>query len=149
MYDSCMSQTESRIRTMKKFMRERGIFWPDSPKEPVSPVKVLFDLSINWNVHLWFTVKVLPAIPNKMPRRIFLEPNDLLVFWKEIISSIPEAKFHSVYEELYKMFSDNASAVPDTKSTSETYQMLQYVLNSFVPSCSQTRVPGLFRLGGR
>ncbi|XP_037577241.2 uncharacterized protein LOC119459634 [Dermacentor silvarum] len=147
MFNSCKRQTESQVPIMKEFMHACGIFWPEKPNEPVRPAKALFDLSLNWNVHLWFSVKILPAIPNKKPRLIFFEPNELMLLWKATINQIPEKQFQIVYDDLYKIFSQNTNRTPEFKDISETYKMLEDVFDTLVPSCPcKARIPGLFPL---
>ncbi|KAL1441021.1 hypothetical protein MTO96_008943 [Rhipicephalus appendiculatus] len=82
---------------MKEFMKERGILWPEKSPEDVTPTMLLFDLSFNWNVPLWFTLKVLPAIPGKVKRRIFFAPNDLMIFWKAVFNHIPQQYIYGRY----------------------------------------------------
>ncbi|KAH7942009.1 hypothetical protein HPB49_019635 [Dermacentor silvarum] len=121
MFESCTTQTWSQLGRMKEFMRARGIDWPKNPQELVPPAKVLFDLSFNWNVHLWFTLKMLSAIPKEKPRRIFLAPNEHMLFWKAKINGIPKMYFQSVYDDLFKLFTNDTRTPPDVQ------QMLDYI----------------------
>ncbi|XP_037568197.1 uncharacterized protein LOC119449079 [Dermacentor silvarum] len=147
MFERCRTQKGSQVGIIKGFMRSRGIVWPESPEEPVPPAKALFDLSFNWNVHLWFTLKVLPAIPTKMPRRIFLAPNQLMLLWKAMINQIPKQSFQRVYTDLFKIFADDKSRKPETNDAFQTHDILEYVYDTLVPSCPcKSHTPGLFSL---
>ncbi|XP_065296642.1 endothelin-converting enzyme 2-like isoform X2 [Dermacentor albipictus] len=147
MFNSCIRQTGSHVPIMKDFMHAHGIFWPEEPDKPVVPAKTLFDLSFNWNAHLWFSVKILPTIPNKTPRRIFFEPNEIMLLWKDVIKQIPEAHFHDVFNGLYKIFSQKTNDTPEVEKISQTYKMLVDVFDTLVPSCPcKARIPKLFAL---
>nr|XP_054926280.1 uncharacterized protein LOC126530400 [Dermacentor andersoni] len=147
MFNRCVTQKESQVRIMKEFMKARGIVWPENPEKPVPPVKALFDLSFNWNVHLWFTLEILPAISNKTPRRIFIAPNQLMLRWKAMINQISQETFQGVYTNLSKIFADDTSKNPETNEIVPTHNFLQYVFDTLVPSCPcKSRIPGLFTL---
>ncbi|KAL3216890.1 hypothetical protein MRX96_032765 [Rhipicephalus microplus] len=147
MFKSCMTPGKSQVSLMKEFMKERGIMWPEQPPENVTPAMVLFDLSFNWNVHLWLTLKVLPEIPGKVKRRLFFAPNDLMLFWKAVFNEIPDQYLESVYAALFKMCANDASKVPDVQKAALTLQTLRYVFNTLVPSCPcKARTPALIHL---
>ncbi|KAH8026911.1 hypothetical protein HPB51_000033 [Rhipicephalus microplus] len=134
-FDSCMTETGSHVPVMREFMRDRDILWPDDPEEPVTPAKPLFDLSFNWNVHLWFTLRIIPATSEEKSRRVFFAPNYLMALWKALINEIPKTYFESVYAQLFEIFSSNKSSEPDTKDASRTHDVLTYIFNKLLPSC--------------
>ncbi|KAH7942111.1 hypothetical protein HPB49_020663 [Dermacentor silvarum] len=147
MYNMCMRQEGSQIDMFKEFMRARGIIWPEKQDEPVPLVKALSDLAFNWNVNLWFSVKLLPSISKEKPRHIFLAPNELMLLWKATFSQMSKENFQIVYSELFKIFSNGTSSQPNPKIVSATYTMLDMVFNAFVPLCPcEARIPGLFPL---
>ncbi|KAL1441019.1 hypothetical protein MTO96_008941 [Rhipicephalus appendiculatus] len=148
MFKSCMTPGKSQVSLMKEFMKERGILWPEESPEDVTPAMVLFDFSFNWNVHLWFTLKVLSEIPGKVKRRIFFAPNDLMLFWKAVLNEIPQQYIESVYNVMFRMFANDTSKMPDAQQAALTIQTLHYVFNTLVPSCPcKDRVPAMFHLG--
>ncbi|KAL3223978.1 hypothetical protein MRX96_027047 [Rhipicephalus microplus] len=148
MFKSCVTPGKSQVNVMKEFMKERGMLWPEKPPEDVDPAMVLFDLSFNWNVQLWFTLKVLPAIPGKVKRRIFFMLNDLIVFWKNVWNMIPPQYNYGHYTTVFKMFANDTSNVPDAQRGALTIQTVNYVFNTLAPSCPcKARIPSLFRLG--
>ncbi|KAL1419521.1 hypothetical protein MTO96_025265 [Rhipicephalus appendiculatus] len=148
MFKSCMAQEESEIQSMKEFMEARGISWPEKSPEGVPPAMALFDLSFNWKADLWFALRVLPAIPGKVQRRIFFGPNDKMVLWKALFQAIPRKHWESVYMALFTMFANGTSRLPDRDEISGTIEMLEYVFNTIVPAGPpSTRTGALFRLG--
>ncbi|KAL1419520.1 hypothetical protein MTO96_025264 [Rhipicephalus appendiculatus] len=148
MFKSCMAQEGSKIRIMKEFMEARGILWPEKSPANVPPAMALFDLSFNWNADLWFALRVLPAIPGKVQRRIFFGTNHQMVIWKALMLAIPKKHFESVYTGLFGLFVNNRSRQPDHDEMSGTLEMFEYVFNTIVPAGpSNTRAGALFRLG--
>ncbi|XP_075554777.1 endothelin-converting enzyme 2-like [Dermacentor variabilis] len=147
MYNMCLRTKGSPIEIIKEFMHARGISWPEKPHEPVSPIRVLFDLSLNWNVHLWFTTKIFPATSTETPRHIFFAPNELMPLWKSMFSQIPKETFQTVYNELFRIFSNDTSSEPDGESMGQTYRMLEDVFNILVPACPcKARISKLFSI---
>ncbi|XP_065296604.1 neprilysin-like isoform X2 [Dermacentor albipictus] len=147
MYNRCLMQKGSQIDTFKKFMRARGIFWPERPPKTVPLVKILTDLAFNWNVNFWFSLKILPSISKEKPRHIFLAPNKLMLLWKDTFSQLSKENFGSVYSTLYKIFSNDTSRQPNQEGISTTYNVLKLIFNTSVPPCPcEARVPGLFPL---
>ncbi|KAH6926587.1 hypothetical protein HPB50_019828 [Hyalomma asiaticum] len=147
MFQSCLRQNDSQVSLMKKFMRERGIVWPEAEDTDTPPAKALFDLSFNWNVHLWFSLKILPAVVNEKPRRVFFQSNQLMQLWKAMLTAIPKEYLDRVYIDLFKIFSMKTGAQPSAEGMANTYRMLNFVFSLLVPSCPcQARVPELFAL---
>ncbi|XP_050037191.2 membrane metallo-endopeptidase-like 1 [Dermacentor andersoni] len=147
MYNMCLRTKGSPIEIMKEFMQARGISWPEKPHEPVSPIKVLLDLSLNWNVHLWFTMKILPATPTEKPRHIFFAPNEFMLLWKAMFSQIPKETFQAVYNELFRIFSNDTNRERNGESILKTYHMLEDVFNTLVPACPcKARISKLFSI---
>ncbi|XP_075556646.1 neprilysin-like [Dermacentor variabilis] len=135
MFNTCNNkQGGSQVHIMKEFMRARGIVWPEKAEEAVSPEKALFDLSLNWNVHLWFTLKIFPSISKEIPRLIFVEPNELMRRLKAVFSQIPRQTFHRVYKQLFRVFSNDTSSKPEPEDILKTFSVLERVFNILVPS---------------
>ncbi|XP_050037950.2 membrane metallo-endopeptidase-like 1 [Dermacentor andersoni] len=144
MFNACNKQGGSQIHITKEFMRARGIVWPEKAEEAVSPEKALFDLSVNWNVHLWFTLKIFPFISKETPRLIFVEPNELMRWLKAVFSQIPKQTFQRVYKELFRVFSNDTSSEPEPEDILKTYGVLERVFNILVPS--RRYKPGITKL---
>ncbi|KAH7941315.1 hypothetical protein HPB49_012172 [Dermacentor silvarum] len=90
---------------------------------------------------------VLPAIPTKQPRRIYIAPNELMLLWKAIMDLIPKEYFQKVYADILKLFSNNKSIEPDIEDMLDTGKMLHGVFNTLVSPCPcKARIPGLFSL---
>nr|XP_037275724.1 membrane metallo-endopeptidase-like 1 [Rhipicephalus microplus] len=148
MFKSCMAQMGSEISIIKKFMKARGILWPEKSPEDIPPAMALFDLSFNWNVDLWFALRVLPAVPGKVQRRIFFGTNDEIVLWKSLMQTIPKKHLESVYTGLFRIFANDSRSVPDHDEMSQTIRILEYVFDTIVPAgFSKARAGALFRLG--
>ncbi|KAK8785326.1 hypothetical protein V5799_008311 [Amblyomma americanum] len=65
-----------------EFMRQRGLFvpsgdgaWPDRPSYGRHPLDVLIDLEVNWNVHLWFKVRLLHAAVSGKRMKVVIAPS--------------------------------------------------------------------------
>ncbi|KAH8026949.1 hypothetical protein HPB51_000374 [Rhipicephalus microplus] len=148
MFKSCMAQKGPKIAIIKKFMNARGILWPEKSPEDIPPAMALFDLSFNWNADLWFALRVLPAVPGKVQRRIFFGTNDEIVLWKTLMQTIPKKHLESVYTGLFRIFANDSRSTPDNDEMSRTIDILEYVFNTLAPTGpSRTRTGALFRLG--
>ncbi|KAH6925913.1 hypothetical protein HPB50_011880 [Hyalomma asiaticum] len=147
MFNSCMTEAGSHVNIFKRFMRAHGLTWPEDPDENSLPANALFDLAFNWNVNLWFKLKILPDTEDSERRRIFMSPNNLMLLWKAVLNEIPKRYFRNVYTALFTIFANNTKSLPDEKQIVDVYNTLQRVFNMFVPSCPcQPHVPGLFTL---
>ncbi|KAH9377476.1 hypothetical protein HPB48_006263 [Haemaphysalis longicornis] len=64
MFESCLTLlstgVESRpsVDSFRAFLRDRGVAWPDEPRDTTHPLDVLVDLSVNWLVDLFFALVV-------------------------------------------------------------------------------------------
>ncbi|XP_070378515.1 membrane metallo-endopeptidase-like 1 isoform X2 [Dermacentor albipictus] len=147
MYNMCLATKGSSIEIMKEFMHARGIPWPEKPHEPVSPIRVLFDLSLNWNVDLWFTMKVFSATSTEKPRHLSFAPNELMLLWKAMFSQIPKETFQTVFKELFGIFSNDTNSEWNGESMGQTYRVLEAVFNTLVPVCPcKARISKLFAI---
>ncbi|KAL1436798.1 hypothetical protein MTO96_049338 [Rhipicephalus appendiculatus] len=81
---------ENSAETRKKFkqlMRELGIPWPEKPPIDVDPFEAHLNLSIRWNVPLWFDVKMLPALRVSGRKVIYIYPSALRQVLEESVPS--------------------------------------------------------------
>ncbi|KAH7972730.1 hypothetical protein HPB52_016329 [Rhipicephalus sanguineus] len=147
MFNSCMTETGSHVDILKKFMNAHGLVWPEEPDENRLPADALLDLSFNWNVHLWFTLNILPGFEQSERRRIFMKPNNLMPLWKAVLKQIPKPYYRNVYTVLFKMFANSTQSLPDDNQITAVYNTLQQVFDTLVPPCPcKPRVPGLFTM---
>ncbi|KAL3174407.1 hypothetical protein MRX96_040990 [Rhipicephalus microplus] len=65
-------------------MRDLGIPWPEKPPADVDPFEAHLNLSIRWNIPLWFDVKMLPPLADTSKNRkvIYIYPSAYAKFWK-------------------------------------------------------------------
>ncbi|KAL3179274.1 hypothetical protein MRX96_038176 [Rhipicephalus microplus] len=75
---------QSEIQKFAKFKRDLGLLWPEEWPEKsnvaMPPLKVLVNLTVNWNVNLIFNVRVIPGYKGR-PRSIFLQRGVLGPSW--------------------------------------------------------------------
>ncbi|KAK8756917.1 hypothetical protein V5799_000385 [Amblyomma americanum] len=85
-FQSCMANRsatsmESEIKKFKSFKRGLGLGWPEqwpeSGEPHVPPLKILLNLTVNWNINLIFKVRGVPAYQNR-PKLIYITRGD----WK-------------------------------------------------------------------
>ncbi|KAK8781331.1 hypothetical protein V5799_017328 [Amblyomma americanum] len=148
MFNSCMTQTDSQVGVLKNFMREHGLVWPEDPTDKLGPAEVLFDLAFNWNVNLWFSLKLLPSTADDHEkRRIFLAPNDLMLQWRNIFRQIPEVYFKTAYSNLFRLFNNDINIFPSTGRIQKDYDMLKNVFDVLLrPQSRKNRVPAVMPL---
>ncbi|KAH7972233.1 hypothetical protein HPB52_009768 [Rhipicephalus sanguineus] len=76
---------ENASETRKKFkelMRDLGVPWPEKPPINVDPFEAHLNMSIRWNVPLWFDVKMLPDDTLGDLKVIYIYPSAYAKFWK-------------------------------------------------------------------
>ncbi|KAH7947746.1 hypothetical protein HPB52_015601 [Rhipicephalus sanguineus] len=88
-YQSCSAKRsedllESEIQKFAKFKRDLGLLWPEQwPEESnssVPPLKLLLNLTVNWNINLIFHVRVVPGYKGR-PRTVFIKRGVLRPSW--------------------------------------------------------------------
>ncbi|EEC11290.1 endothelin-converting enzyme, putative [Ixodes scapularis] len=81
---SCMNRTHEDQRevlsSLRNFMTQRGLSWPDKSPANISALHVLIDLDVNWLVPFWFRVHILPTYDSR-PRAIQISPSALTHIW--------------------------------------------------------------------
>ncbi|KAG0427483.1 hypothetical protein HPB47_025465 [Ixodes persulcatus] len=58
-YQACLRSRQRDVSSLVDFLRNRGLSWPDRRPARIHPVDVLVDLDVNWNLGLWFTVRLV------------------------------------------------------------------------------------------
>ncbi|KAL1436796.1 hypothetical protein MTO96_049336 [Rhipicephalus appendiculatus] len=85
-FEACAHRAkENAAETRKKFkqlMRELSIPWPEKPPSDVDPFEAHLNLSIRWNIPLWFDVKMLPAATKSGRKVIYIYPSTYAKFWR-------------------------------------------------------------------
>ncbi|KAH6928665.1 hypothetical protein HPB50_018186 [Hyalomma asiaticum] len=88
-YQSCTAKRseaslKSEIQKFAQFKRDLGLFWPEQwPEErnsSVPPLKLLINLTLNWNINLLFNMHIMPGYKGR-PRTIFIQRGVLRPSW--------------------------------------------------------------------
>ncbi|KAL1422876.1 hypothetical protein MTO96_021607 [Rhipicephalus appendiculatus] len=88
-YQSCTAKRsedllESEIQKFAKFKRDLGLLWPEQWPEKsnstVPPLKLLVNLTVNWNINIIFNVHVVPGYKGR-PRTLFIQHGVLSPSW--------------------------------------------------------------------
>ncbi|KAH7972232.1 endothelin-converting enzyme 1 [Rhipicephalus sanguineus] len=69
-------------KMFKQVMLELGIPWPEKPPSDVDPFEAHLNLSIRWNVPLWFDVMMLPDDTVSGRKAIYIYPSTYAKFWR-------------------------------------------------------------------
>ncbi|KAH6928666.1 hypothetical protein HPB50_018187 [Hyalomma asiaticum] len=79
-YQSCTAKRsqdslQSEIQKFAQFKRDVGLLWPEEwPKKSnssVPPLKLLINLTLNWNINLLFNLHIMPGYKGR-PRALFI-----------------------------------------------------------------------------
>ncbi|KAH9382426.1 hypothetical protein HPB48_020433 [Haemaphysalis longicornis] len=102
-YNSCAlrdipeSERRQDMLQLKELARRLQIPWPEVPLPNIDPLGVLLDLTLNWQVHLWFRVRILHqgyattnAIQFVKPGGLFTE---LMDGWEHRFSTVTYEEF--------------------------------------------------------
>ncbi|KAL1422875.1 hypothetical protein MTO96_021606 [Rhipicephalus appendiculatus] len=88
-YQSCIANRsddvlEGEVQKFAKFKRDLGLLWPEEWPEKsnstVPPLKLLINLTVNWNINVIFNVRVVPGYKSR-PRTLFIQPGVLSPSW--------------------------------------------------------------------
>ncbi|KAK8773385.1 hypothetical protein V5799_012081 [Amblyomma americanum] len=147
MFNSCMMQTGSQVDVIKEFMMKHGLAWPEDPVGGSNPLEVLFDLAFNWNVNLWFSLKLLSStVDDHQKRRLFLAPYDHLQFWRAISWQLNKTRYETVYSNFLKIFANNTNELSPVR-VAEDYDTFKNVFEVLIASrTGKGRVPAMFPL---
>ncbi|KAK8777901.1 hypothetical protein V5799_020758 [Amblyomma americanum] len=144
MFNSCLTQAEAHVDVLKEFMRARGLLWWEySGRKP--PLQILFDLSFNWNVDLWFKVRILPNTAQGPQRRLSITRSPLIPLWSRVFNLIPRDKFATVYKALYQLFWINRR-LPTHKEAMSVYSTQGVILRRLLESTRSSQSPAFFPL---
>ncbi|CAN7946918.1 unnamed protein product, partial [Ixodes hexagonus] len=86
MFNACMSEmtiTVDKLAFLRGFMRDRKLSWPEKIQMPVDALEVLIDLDVNWQLPLWFKLRLVRA-RGWTPHRIIVYPGPNMVYWKNL-----------------------------------------------------------------
>ncbi|XP_064488540.1 endothelin-converting enzyme 2-like [Ornithodoros turicata] len=111
MFKMCMTssrQSAADVEDLKDFMSRRGLSWPDDVQNPGRhPLDILLDLAINWNVGLFFSVRVKHV--SKRRPLIQIDKGSVSPTWMNFLDSIQNANRYLSYVHGYYLYFHNAS----------------------------------------
>ncbi|KAK8756160.1 hypothetical protein V5799_001135 [Amblyomma americanum] len=144
MFNSCLTKSEAHVDVLKEFMRARGLLWWEySGRNP--PLQILFDLSFNWNVDLWFAVRLLPNTAQGPQRRLYITRSPLIPIWNRVFNLIPRDKFATVYMAMFELLLGNSS-LPTHKQAMSVYISQGAILKRLLESTRSSQSPAFFPL---
>ncbi|KAH7944662.1 hypothetical protein HPB52_023071 [Rhipicephalus sanguineus] len=99
-FKTCLERSSKEPEAFTRFMKERGIPWPrrtdpDGVAVTKSTVlEVLFDLTVNWKVSLWFDLRVFRAVGNATTL-VFREPGPLVMLRRKQLRGVESLAIYS------------------------------------------------------
>lgn len=71
-------RSSSTRRLFKEPMQDLGVPWPETPVPtvPADVLDVVIKLCINWQVPLWFDIKMLPEKTSRNQKILYIGPNE-------------------------------------------------------------------------
>ncbi|KAH8029128.1 hypothetical protein HPB51_022712 [Rhipicephalus microplus] len=107
----------------KQLMRDLSIPWPEQPPSDVDPFEAHLNLSIRWNVALWFDVKMLPARTASGRKVIYIYPSAYAKFWREqYLAMTSQASMRQYVDQYLASFYDTSTR----NASGEPEQLCQY-----------------------
>lgn len=131
MFDVCMNQAESTTDVALRFLRDRGLQWPDDgPDGTSSPAEVLFDLAFNWKAPLWFSIQMLPKSQDyPHQRRLLFAPNDLISQWAPFFNDINEQLYVRYWNLFYRQMASGNATRPTKAAINESFHVQRFVFD--------------------
>ncbi|KAL3222573.1 hypothetical protein MRX96_028355 [Rhipicephalus microplus] len=147
-YRKCIENTSyaniaTAMRQLRQFMAERGIPWPEQPTSPtVTPLGVLFDLAINWQLPLWYSVHLSP-LPESEIRAVVLTPSILVLSWerhhREILGKGAFVTYYTAFENALES-ADNVVVHHDVEFIRKVARLEGTILQELA-NAEKSRVP--------
>ncbi|XP_050036642.1 endothelin-converting enzyme 1-like [Dermacentor andersoni] len=85
-FGACANRAQENVdetrRLFMQLLRDLGVPWPDTPPSDVDPFEAQLNLSVRWNIPLWFDVKMLPGKPVSGRKAIYVYPSAYANFWR-------------------------------------------------------------------
>ncbi|XP_077534661.1 endothelin-converting enzyme 2-like [Haemaphysalis longicornis] len=86
-YRVCLYSQNSEVALLREFLANRSLSWPEHATSPAQPLDVLLDLDINWNLGLWFSIRLVP-VPGHSKRMIRIGPGIVSASWKKALDAL-------------------------------------------------------------
>ncbi|XP_077508627.1 endothelin-converting enzyme 1-like [Amblyomma americanum] len=100
-YRVCLYSQVSDVSLLHQFLANRSLSWPERTTATAQPLDVLLDLDINWNLGLWFSVRVSGAHHGR--RLVRVGPGIVSAAWKKALDT---AVLRGVYNARVRRFYD-------------------------------------------
>lgn len=101
--------TDDTRKKFKQLLRDLSIPWPEKPHSDVDPFEAHLNLSIRWNVPLWFDLKMLPAEPVDGHKAIYIYPSAYAKFWKgQYLTMTSQASVRRYVDQYLAYFRDKS-----------------------------------------
>ncbi|KAH7937701.1 hypothetical protein HPB49_014833 [Dermacentor silvarum] len=141
-FQSCLAERsdtslKEEVRKFAQFKRDLGLLWPEEWPEKsnvsVPPLKVLINLTVNWNVNLIFNVRAMPGYKGR-PRALFIQRGRVNPKWSlEAAEMTRSIKEHCDYLEA------PAPTPEQLKEVTDAYQAVVNATLSFTPEPSDEK----------
>ncbi|XP_037576383.2 endothelin-converting enzyme 1 [Dermacentor silvarum] len=125
-FEACANRAKENAgetrRLFKQLMHDLGISWPGTPPSNVDPFEAHLNLSIHWNVPLWFDLRMLPGNPVAGRKAIYVYPSPYAKFWRgQYIAMNSEAAVRRYVDQYLAFFLDGDGAT-QKMSAADRYQ---------------------------
>ncbi|XP_070377814.1 neprilysin-2-like isoform X2 [Dermacentor albipictus] len=110
-FGACANRGQENVdetrRLFMQLLRDLGVPWPDTPPSDVDPFEAQLNLSVRWNIPLWFDVKMLPGKPVAGRKAIYVYPSAYANFWRrQYIAMNSEAAVRRYVDQYLAFFID-------------------------------------------
>ncbi|KAH9364522.1 hypothetical protein HPB48_010866 [Haemaphysalis longicornis] len=132
MLESCMTQEGPTTEVVKKFMEDHGLSWPGEPLVSERPLAIMLDLSFNWDVPLWFRMKILPFVEDQLRRRIFFGANKLFRHWNLVFKQQSSFQAYRLYwQQFFRLFAGH-SRYPEDEVIQKSFDVQNRVFQTLL-----------------
>ncbi|KAH9364400.1 hypothetical protein HPB48_012137 [Haemaphysalis longicornis] len=141
MFYSCMTTGRPAIDTMKDFMNQRGLYWPEETSAAENSFGIMLDLAFNWKVPLLFRLRILRVTKSAPRRRILFGNNKLLPEWHLVYKQMLSFQIYRKYwHQLFTIFAGN-SDYPSDKVIKKSFDMQNFVFETLLGVAHETQSP--------
>lgn len=152
MFKSCVNRTgqdvEGSTQQLRSFMLRCRLSWPKEPVSDVEPLDILLDLTINWQLPLWFRIQVLKPT-NGGPRRVLLIPlSESLLVLRRYPEHDGSDSYRQEWIRCFNLLSGDSARAPDNARVTKSFKIYNVVSRLIVGfKARPNRHPETLRLG--
>ncbi|KAG0414114.1 hypothetical protein HPB47_008754 [Ixodes persulcatus] len=137
---SCLAISTHGLNELVQFLKDRHLPWPYHPK--LNLLSILVDLSVNWNIHVWFEV-VVPSTLDKngsvQRPTIEFRNSAQLQAWFKTLSSLGHTPQHEDYlRRIFKLLGISKSR---TRKMIPTIKAMDNLINNVLLPASVREHP--------